>query len=432
MKRVVFISHSSADLPVAERLCAYLEKNGVPCWMAPRDVTPGKNYGLAIVDAIDECRVFVLLLSNESNKSRQVVREVERAASTDSVILPVRIENVQPSRDLAFYVSAAHWLDAFKRPVDDQFDELLGVIRGWQGPESGGREIPSSPLSPSAPPPAPGPGQTSSRMIVLITGIIIAVIAAGALVFYKLQSPKQEPLATPELQTTPSPTVTPAPTPIETPTPEPSPTPTATPEETPAETPSATPTPSLSPFRMGTPFRLKPGEKVRPYSGPGAAWTPAELSPFPWTSATPKTAPTHPPVVQRPAVREVAASSSLDTEHRPNNAFDGDSSTAWIPKESGKGQTLFAHFRSPVEVKSVSILNGDGRDEAHYKERSRIKTLRILLSDGTNQLLTFKDEMKPQTFELKTPVTATWAKFEIVSVYSGKAKQAGIFEITFN
>ena len=101
-------------------------------------------------------------------------------------------------------------------------------------------------------------------------------------------------------------------------------------------------------------------------------------------------------------------------------------------KGSGEKQTLFAHFKSPALVKSVAILNGDGRDEERYRAANRIKTLRILLSDGTNQLLTFKDEMKMQTFELKKPVTATWVKFEIVSVYPGKTKQSGLFEIEFN
>ena len=83
-------------------------------------------------------------------------------------------------------------------------------------------------------------------------------------------------------------------------------------------------------------------------------------------------------------------------------------------------------------MSSIAVLNGDGRDEEHYRATARIKTLRILLSDGSNQLLTLKDEMKKQTFELKQPVTASWVKFEIVSVYSGKTKQAGLFEIGFN
>src|SRR2546421_3726062 len=112
MKHIVFISQSSEDKAIGEQVCNFLEANGISCWIAPRDVTPGKNYGAAIVDAIDECGVFVLILTEESNRSGQVAREVERAASNNDVIIPFRIDPVQPSRNLEFYVSAAHWLDA--------------------------------------------------------------------------------------------------------------------------------------------------------------------------------------------------------------------------------------------------------------------------------------------------------------------------------
>jgi hypothetical protein len=130
---------------------------------------------------------------------------------------------------------------------------------------------------------------------------------------------------------------------------------------------------------------------------------------------------------------ELAASSQLGKESRPNLAFDGDPATSWTPKGSGTEQSLFVHFKSPALVKSVSILNGNGRDEEHYRENNRVKTLRIVLSDGSNQLLTFKDEMRMQRFELAHPVTASWVKFEIVSVFSGsKIHHTGIAEIVFN
>jgi hypothetical protein len=43
MKRTVFISHSSQDKKIADAVCNFLEKHGVLCWMAPRDITPGKT-----------------------------------------------------------------------------------------------------------------------------------------------------------------------------------------------------------------------------------------------------------------------------------------------------------------------------------------------------------------------------------------------------
>jgi hypothetical protein len=48
----VFISHSSLDKPVADAVCAALEKNAVRCWIAPRDVQPGSSFAGEITGAI--------------------------------------------------------------------------------------------------------------------------------------------------------------------------------------------------------------------------------------------------------------------------------------------------------------------------------------------------------------------------------------------
>src|SRR5947207_5981583 len=181
MKRIVFISHSSEDKAVADGLCTFLEGNGVACWIAPRDVTPGKNYGAAILDAIDECRVFVLILSSHSNKSNQVVREVERAASSDSIIVPFRVENVQPSRNIAFYVSAAHWLDASEKPVEDHFAELLTAIRDWQKSEDVPRRVQPPPVVPPTPPALP-----RFPVFALLIAAVLGAVLIWLGLFYKI------------------------------------------------------------------------------------------------------------------------------------------------------------------------------------------------------------------------------------------------------
>jgi hypothetical protein len=37
----IFISYSSIDKEVADKVCSILEENGISCWMAPRNITPG-------------------------------------------------------------------------------------------------------------------------------------------------------------------------------------------------------------------------------------------------------------------------------------------------------------------------------------------------------------------------------------------------------
>ncbi|MBV8226902.1 MAG: toll/interleukin-1 receptor domain-containing protein [Verrucomicrobia bacterium] len=45
MSHDVFISHSSADKRAADAACALLETRGIKCWIAPRDIRPGSDWG---------------------------------------------------------------------------------------------------------------------------------------------------------------------------------------------------------------------------------------------------------------------------------------------------------------------------------------------------------------------------------------------------
>ena len=92
-----FISYSSKDKTAADAACAVLERAGIRCWIAPRDIRPGGEYGAAIIDAIDQCRAMVLIFSSSANASHQISREIERAVAKSVPIVPVRIENMAPT-----------------------------------------------------------------------------------------------------------------------------------------------------------------------------------------------------------------------------------------------------------------------------------------------------------------------------------------------
>jgi WD40 repeat protein len=125
----VFISYSSKDKAAADAACAALESAGIRCWIAPRDIIPGHNYGEAILDAIERAEVVVLILSGSANASPQIMREIERAVSKGVAILPLRIEDVLPARALEYFISEAHWLDAFPPPREKYFATLVASVR---------------------------------------------------------------------------------------------------------------------------------------------------------------------------------------------------------------------------------------------------------------------------------------------------------------
>jgi hypothetical protein len=130
MAHDVFISYSTTDKPTADAICAGLEQSGIRCWIAPRDVSPGANFGEAIIEGISASRVLVVVLSRESNASKHVVREVERAVTKEVVIVPFRIADVQPSPSLEYFLAATHWLDAIDPPLRQHISSLAQRIAG--------------------------------------------------------------------------------------------------------------------------------------------------------------------------------------------------------------------------------------------------------------------------------------------------------------
>ena len=128
MAHDVFLSYSSQDKPIADAVCGTLEGKRIRCWIAPRDVLPGLPYGEAIVEAIEASRVMVLVFSSNSNTSPQVMREVERAVSKGIPILPLRIEQVLPSKSLEHFISSLHWLDALTPPLEKHLRSLAETV----------------------------------------------------------------------------------------------------------------------------------------------------------------------------------------------------------------------------------------------------------------------------------------------------------------
>ncbi len=133
LTKQIFVSYSTQDTALAIEVRDGLESAGLACWMAPRDIAPGLEYGSQIVAAIEECAVLVLLLSESSNRSRFVLNEVERAVAKNKIVIPLRIHNVTPSRSLEFFISNAQWVDAWQIPLSTQLERLTAAIRRHLG-----------------------------------------------------------------------------------------------------------------------------------------------------------------------------------------------------------------------------------------------------------------------------------------------------------
>jgi tetratricopeptide (TPR) repeat protein len=125
----VFISYSSKDNLAADKICSFLEANGIRCWITPRDVLPGSNWGESIIDAINDAKVMLLVFSANSNTSNHIKREVERAVNRGKPVIPVRIEDILPSKSLEYFISSQHWLDAYIPPLEKHLNHLAMTLK---------------------------------------------------------------------------------------------------------------------------------------------------------------------------------------------------------------------------------------------------------------------------------------------------------------
>lgn len=110
----IFISHSSHDAEKAAGVCSALERDGHSCFIAPRDIRPGREYAEEIVNGICGADVLLLLLSEQANQSPHVLREVERAGSSRIPIVVYKLEEVALTKSMEYFLMTNQWIDGTK------------------------------------------------------------------------------------------------------------------------------------------------------------------------------------------------------------------------------------------------------------------------------------------------------------------------------
>ncbi len=133
---MLFVSHHSSKLEVAEHVERALNIKGVRCWIAPRDVEPGASFARAIPHAIGESSAVLLLFCSNSAKSRHVERELILADQLGKAIIPLRLERIDPG-ELSYHLAASQWIDWLEQR-DEAIDRIALKARDLQAQAKNG------------------------------------------------------------------------------------------------------------------------------------------------------------------------------------------------------------------------------------------------------------------------------------------------------
>lgn len=148
----VFISYSSKEFGAAQAVRVMLEEKGISCWMAPDSIPGGSNYTKEIPVAIRRCKVFVMILSENAQKSNWVLKELDSAVGHNKVILPFMLENMTLTDEFSFLLSGTQWYPAYI-DADAELDKMVARIKSitsGTGPQK-------RPAKPAAKKPKPAP-----------------------------------------------------------------------------------------------------------------------------------------------------------------------------------------------------------------------------------------------------------------------------------
>ena len=115
-KDYAFISYSTKDEAFVANLTEILKSCQISYWKAPEMLPAGSNYAREIPKAIQESKLFILVLSGSSQESIWVEKEVDVAICQKKKIVPIRIDNTPLNDMYRFYLNNVQFVDAHVAP----------------------------------------------------------------------------------------------------------------------------------------------------------------------------------------------------------------------------------------------------------------------------------------------------------------------------
>lgn len=125
----IFLSYSRRDFALVNRLYEDLQARGLQVWMDRDAIQAGSLWRTSIVDGIQNCRVFLLVVSTASQQSSNVAKEVSLAESNGKPILPLKIDDTPISPDFSYSLAGIQFVDMSLKGYDNCLLEIAEVVQ---------------------------------------------------------------------------------------------------------------------------------------------------------------------------------------------------------------------------------------------------------------------------------------------------------------
>ena len=132
MPTSIFISYSSVDASMATALKNELAPLTFDCFLAPYDLPPGQKFHDELRKEINDCAVFVALLSKHYRTSEYANQELGIAVGLEKPVLPICLDNTLPSA----FIFDLHCICCKETELNEQIVNIaiaIDNIETWKG-----------------------------------------------------------------------------------------------------------------------------------------------------------------------------------------------------------------------------------------------------------------------------------------------------------
>lgn len=162
----IFLSYSRTDEAIAGQFIRAAQDHGLKVWY-DQYISGGHDWRDSIVESLRASKALVILFSEASNGSRQLIKELAIADNFSKLVIPVLIENTEPRGPYLYEMASRNWIKLYPDP-ERKLDGLIVNLASQLGVERAlspaVAEVPralKAPLFQGEAPPKPRTGRTA-------------------------------------------------------------------------------------------------------------------------------------------------------------------------------------------------------------------------------------------------------------------------------
>lgn len=124
----VMISYSSQERPQVLAIVQKLRAAGVAVWIDHGGIDGAQRWGEEIVNAIEDCKIVLLMVSRSSMRSENIAKEVSIASDGGKRLLPLYLEEAEIPKSMRYPLSGIQHIKLYDGDPETKFLSVLRAL----------------------------------------------------------------------------------------------------------------------------------------------------------------------------------------------------------------------------------------------------------------------------------------------------------------